>query len=157
MWLLPRTFAFPISVMSQHNPPLQMKRLRLGEVSGKKKKKSRSSDSKSTFFLFSQAGLCYPTRKGLCFIYWRTEAPRVIVDGVRKELDTSNDQQLTLPAPLPEPRRVPGTYSAHRKCFSNEWVHQGAGRNHPAQCPPLELGDQGPSKGVWLVQGQTGP
>ena len=25
--------------MSQHNPPLQMKRLRLGEVSGKKKKK----------------------------------------------------------------------------------------------------------------------
>ena len=33
-----KTFAFPISVMSQHNPASQTKRLRLGEVNGKKKK-----------------------------------------------------------------------------------------------------------------------
>ena len=31
----------------------------------KKKKKSRSSNSKPTFFLFSQVGLRYPTRKGV--------------------------------------------------------------------------------------------
>lgn len=58
------------------------------------------------FFLVTPLGIFYPTRESLALFVLFT-------------------------AMYPAPTRVPGTHSVLDKCFSNEWVQQGAGRSQP--------------------------